>query len=212
MSEGRTVIEVGGHKFEVDLAAARRIEEFRIGDKVKVLVKQYSEWKTYPGFIVGIDPFVNLPTIVVAYIPESWSSSGEVKFAYINAESKEVELCAMKEDDIMLNRETIAGYFDRAMKGKQAELDGIIARRDYFLSQYGSTIGAVMPPIDLSKTDLAIEVSTDEDGKFNASIPSMPGCLGCGDTRDAAVANVREAAGAWIESRLQSSRTVDKPA
>ena len=28
MQEERTIIEVGGHKFEVDLAAARRIEEF----------------------------------------------------------------------------------------------------------------------------------------------------------------------------------------
>lgn len=210
MQEGRTVIEVGGHKFEVDLAAARRVEEFRIGDKVKLLVKQYSEWKPYPGFIVGIDPFKNLPTIVVAYIPESWNSTGDVKFAYINAESKEVELCAMKEDDIMPNRETIAGYFDRAMRGKQAELDGIIARRDYFLSQYGSTIGAVVPPLDLSQAAIPIEVSIGDGGNFNASIPSMPGVVSSGETREDAIASVRQVAGDWLTLRLRSSSIIEK--
>jgi hypothetical protein len=41
----KTIIEVSGVKLEVDLRQARRIEEIRIGDRVKVLTKDYSaDW------------------------------------------------------------------------------------------------------------------------------------------------------------------------
>ncbi|HUO09144.1 MAG TPA: type II toxin-antitoxin system HicB family antitoxin [Phycisphaerae bacterium] len=39
-----------------------------------------------------------------------------------------------------------------------------------------------------------------EDGGFVAEVPSLPGCVSQGATRDEAVANVREAIELWIES------------
>ena len=40
----------------------------------------------------------------------------------------------------------------------------------------------------------------DEDGKFTATVPELPGCISCGDTRDKALRNVREAIEAYVES------------
>lgn len=134
-------IEVEGHKFEVDLRTAKKIEAYKVGDKVKVLTKDYSGWKTHPGIIVGIDAFKNLPTIVIAYIESVFASTGEVKFAYMNAESKETELCPMAEDDIMPNRQTIVDYFDKAIHNKQVEVDALVTRKEYFLRQYGVAFG-----------------------------------------------------------------------
>ncbi len=38
-----------------------------------------------------------------------------------------------------------------------------------------------------------VHIQQDEDGVFVAEVPSLPGCLSQGRTREEAVANVREA-------------------
>lgn len=47
----------------------------------------------------------------------------------------------------------------------------------------------------------------DEDGIFVAEVPSLPGCISQGDTRAAALANIREA----IEGYLESLRAHGEP-
>ena len=140
-NENVRTIEVEGHKFEVDMRTAKKIEAYKVGDRVKVLTKGYSSWTTHPGIICGIDAFKKLPTIVIAYIESTFSNTGQVSFAYLNAESKDVEICPMAEDDIVPNRETILMYFDKALDKKQAEVDDIRMRKEYFLRQYGVAFG-----------------------------------------------------------------------
>ena len=41
MTDEKTIVEINGIKMEVDLRHATRVEEFKIGSKVKVLKKQY---------------------------------------------------------------------------------------------------------------------------------------------------------------------------
>jgi predicted RNase H-like HicB family nuclease len=43
-------------------------------------------------------------------------------------------------------------------------------------------------------------VQPDEDGVFVAEVPTLPGCISQGKTRDAAIANIREAISAYLES------------
>lgn len=43
-------------------------------------------------------------------------------------------------------------------------------------------------------------VHKGEDGRWVAEIPSLPGCVSQGRTRDEAIANVTEAAELWIDS------------
>lgn len=43
-------------------------------------------------------------------------------------------------------------------------------------------------------------VEPDEDGVFVATVPSLPGCLADGPTRQQALANVREAIALYLES------------
>lgn len=66
--QNKRVIEINGVKLEVDMRYAKRVDELRVGSKVKVLNKEYSSYKVYPGVIVGFEEFDNLPTIVVAYL------------------------------------------------------------------------------------------------------------------------------------------------
>jgi predicted RNase H-like HicB family nuclease len=45
-----------------------------------------------------------------------------------------------------------------------------------------------------------IIVEQDEDGRFVATCPTLPGCISEGDTREAALANIRDAAAGYIAS------------
>ncbi|MBZ0302824.1 MAG: type II toxin-antitoxin system HicB family antitoxin [Anaerolineae bacterium] len=40
---------------------------------------------------------------------------------------------------------------------------------------------------------------TDEDGYWIAEVPSLPGCFSQGDTREEAIANIKEAIELYIE-------------
>lgn len=137
MSEHMRTIEVEGQKFEVDMRTAKKVEAYRVGDRVKVLKKTYSGYEVHPGCIVGIDCFKNLPTIVVAYVPGRFSDDGKVEFAYLNAESKELEIAPMSEDDLIPTRDTILTYFERAIDAHRSKLREIEVKRDYFLRQFG---------------------------------------------------------------------------
>ncbi len=43
-------------------------------------------------------------------------------------------------------------------------------------------------------------IETDEDGVFVATVPSLPGCVADGPTRQQALARVKEAIALYIES------------
>jgi predicted RNase H-like HicB family nuclease len=43
-------------------------------------------------------------------------------------------------------------------------------------------------------------IETDEDGAFSAQVPSLPGCISQGKTREEALKNVKEAVTLYLES------------
>jgi antitoxin HicB len=45
-----------------------------------------------------------------------------------------------------------------------------------------------------------ILIEQDEDGAFVVEVPSLPGCISQGRTRDEAVENAKEAIAAYLES------------
>jgi predicted RNase H-like HicB family nuclease len=47
-----------------------------------------------------------------------------------------------------------------------------------------------------------------DDGGWVAEVPSLPGCISQGDTREQAIVNVRDAIDTWIEGAKQVGMTV----
>ncbi len=43
-------------------------------------------------------------------------------------------------------------------------------------------------------------IEPDEDGVYVAEVPALPGCISQGQTRSAAIENIREAIAAYLES------------
>ncbi len=53
---------------------------------------------------------------------------------------------------------------------------------------------------------LKVLLRAEAEGGYSASVPAMPGCHSQGETRDEALANIREAAELWAE--VQAERIV----
>ena len=48
--------------------------------------------------------------------------------------------------------------------------------------------------------EFRVLIEPDEDGVFVANVPSLPGCVSQGSTRDEALSNAREAIELYLES------------
>jgi len=56
-----------------------------------------------------------------------------------------------------------------------------------------------LPPEELT-VKFRVLIEQDEDGIFVANVPSLPGCVSEGKTRQETLANIREAIAGYIES------------
>ncbi|MCK5609707.1 hypothetical protein KAR91_47980 [Candidatus Pacearchaeota archaeon] len=133
----KTIIEINGIKMEIDTRHATRVENFRVGSKVKVLIKDYSTYKSYHGVVVGFDGFKKLPTMIVAYLDVDYSKSN-LKFAYINTESENVELVLSIDDELPMNKADLLVSFNNERNKLKAELEELERKEAYFLRHFNS--------------------------------------------------------------------------
>ena len=133
----KRIIEIGGVKVEVDLRYAKQVESYKIGDNVKVLKKEYSDiFKSHPGVIIGFDNFQERPTIVIAYLKQDYSNS-RVEFLYLTKDSRDVEICPMIGEDLIINKTSVIETLDREIIKKEQELIEVKSQRAYFLENFG---------------------------------------------------------------------------
>jgi hypothetical protein len=146
MSE-KTIIEINGVKLEVDLRYAKKIEDFKIGDNIKLLLKQYEDYKSFPGVIVGFDQFKKLPTIIICYCDIQYYSNAEIKFAYFNSESKDIEICHMGDHEKTLDKKRCVDLLDEKISKVKFDLDELLRKRNYFIDQYNTHFEKLEEPI-----------------------------------------------------------------
>lgn len=138
----KRIVEVGGVKIEVDLRTAKKVDNFKVGDPVKVLKKSYGDtFNSYFGMIVGFDQFKTLPTIIVAYMDPSYGSNSPLKFEYINSASKDVEICASDSADLGIDKSDIIARLDNEIAKKEVEVAEVRKKKVYFLEHFGRYFG-----------------------------------------------------------------------
>lgn len=54
-------------------------------------------------------------------------------------------------------------------------------------------------------------IEQDEDGVFVAEVPSLPGCISQGDSRETAKENIKEAIALYLESLAAHNEAVAPP-
>ena len=132
------VIEINGVKLEVDLRTAKRVDQIRVGDRVKVLKKQYSDYKVHHGVVIGFEPFDKLPTIIVACAIVEYSSA-KMDFIYYNSQSKDIEIViANNDDESALDQNDFISKIDLEIQKKENEIKELRDKANYFIAKFKS--------------------------------------------------------------------------
>ncbi len=130
------IIEINGVKLEVDLRSAKRVDQIRVGDRVKVLKKQYSDYKVYHGVVIGFEPFEKLPTIIVACAIVEYSSA-KMEFIYYNSQTKDVEIViANNDDEAALDQNDFISKIDAEIAKKELEITELRDKANYFIAKF----------------------------------------------------------------------------
>lgn len=137
MNENKRIIEVNGVKLEVDLTSAKRIDEFRVGDTVKVLDNRNDKNEVRTGVITDFANFKDLPTIIVAvYKAGDYWSKPTIEFFPYNSNTEGIEIVGVSAEEIIVSRETIVQKFDDEIAKKRDELNDLIIKRDTFIKYF----------------------------------------------------------------------------
>lgn len=139
------IIEVKGVKMEIDLRTVKKIEEYKVGDAVKVLIKEYSDFKSYIGVIIGFDNFVERPTIVIAYLKTSYGTS-TIEFLYYNKETSDAEITTLNKFDIPVTQNTVNENFNRQIEAKSKEVEDLKNKQILFNELFGKYFATIQSP------------------------------------------------------------------
>lgn len=135
MTNESKIIEINGVKFEVDARTAtlRQLSTVSIGAKVKVL----KDDKVHYGVVIGFEPFVENPVVIVAYIgSEYYSSSPDIRFLYYSSKSKEQIVVSSEDDDVGFEKEDIIRKIEREINKKEQEIKDLEDKKNYFLRNF----------------------------------------------------------------------------
>lgn len=140
----KRIIDVNGVKVEVDLRSARKIDEFKVGDTVKVLDNRNDKNEVRTGVITDFANFKELPTIIVAmYKAGDYWTKPTVEFIPYNANVHGIEIVGVSAEEIIVSRETIVQRFDDEIAKKRDELNDLIIKRDTFVKYFGGGVHGI---------------------------------------------------------------------
>ena len=138
MSEDKRIIEINGVKLEVDMRSARRIDQFKVGDNVRILDRRDNKNEMRSGVITDFANFKELPTIVVAmYKAPTYWDRPSIEFITFNSETEDIEIVGTSAEEIIVSRETVVQKFDDEIAKKRDELNDLIVKRDTFVKYFG---------------------------------------------------------------------------
>lgn len=97
MEEQNTrIVEFGVMKVECNTGTAKQVETLKVGDPVKLLIKNGDYPYIEYGFVMGFANFKSLSIITVVYVDEF----GRIQFAHVTEKSKFFEIAPCSENEI----------------------------------------------------------------------------------------------------------------
>jgi len=128
-------IEINGIKVEVDLRTCKQISTYKIGDNVKVLRKEYSNYNVYSGVIIDFVNFKEKPALVVAYFVNAYDGV-DVKFETITKETQDVEIAPCLPHELNINKDRVIDKFNLLIDKAKRAVDELEQKRDYFVNNF----------------------------------------------------------------------------
>ena len=130
--ENKRIIEINGIKLEVDMSTAKRIDEFKVGDNIKVL-KDAKD--VMAGVIVDFVNFKELPTIQIAVFKQDYWGT-QIEFINYNSHTEGIEIMPCSEHELRLEKCRVIDKFNLEIEKKQSEVDELIQKRDWFVEHF----------------------------------------------------------------------------
>lgn len=127
------IVEINGIKMAIDERTAKiqKVDTFKVGDPVKLLLKNYSNYEVKYAVIIGFDMFVNRPTITLAYLDYS-----TLKYAQIYNGS-ESEIVACDDHDLVMEKQWVLDQMQARIKQKENELAEEKSKFENFKNMFG---------------------------------------------------------------------------
>lgn len=138
--ENVRTIEINGVKFDVDLRTLKRVDEFKVGDSVKVLVKTYNGYESYIGVIIGFDDFKDHPSLTLAYLNLGYASA-EIIIKNYNSDTKDIEIAPLNQYDMPFTYAHAIEMFQRDITRKENELNEAYKKKKVFENLFGKYFG-----------------------------------------------------------------------
>ena len=126
-----SIIEIGGVKMEVDMRHAKKVEHYKVGTNIRVLIKDYSEYKSFGGVIIGFEEFKTRPSILIAYIKVSYGDSS-LHFITYNSDTKDVEICMAEESFVPFEKSRVLESLNNGIQVAEEALLEAHNKKDYF--------------------------------------------------------------------------------
>lgn len=127
------VVTINGIKMEVDARTAtiRKVDTYKVGSPVKLLLKTYSGFDVKYAVIIGFDQFDKRPTITLAYLDAS-----DLKYAQIY-DGSEHEITPVQEHDLVMEKTWILDRMNARIKAKENELEEERRKFENFTKFFG---------------------------------------------------------------------------
>lgn len=137
-------IEINGIKMEVDARTAtiRKIDSFKIGDPVKLLLKTYNGFDVKYAVIIGFDEFKTRPTITLAYLEHV-----ELKYAQIY-KGCENEITPVQSHDLVMEKTWIIDRMKDQIVRKEQELAETKSKLEHFQKFFGKYFENGIPDVN----------------------------------------------------------------
>jgi len=135
-------VEIKGVRIK---SSSQSDEALKVGDHVRILVKEYSNYKAHNGIISHLDKFSELPTVTVCYIESDYSGTN-IKFKSINNKTDDAEIVKTEEIDIEGLGEIRASAeknLEKSIEKKRKELEDEEYKLVWFRQYFGKCFGDV---------------------------------------------------------------------
>lgn len=136
MDTNKRIIEIDGVKLEVDLRTAKVVDQYKIGDSVKLLKKNYSSYDIYPAVIIGFVDFKSKPCIELLYM----RPNGELNFYVFHGteegQAPEAEIAPFNKYECLFQKEDILNKLDKKVNEAEESLRDAKQKKKAFIDNF----------------------------------------------------------------------------
>jgi len=145
MDGEKRIVEIDGLKLEVDLRTAKVVNNYKIGDAVRVLEPNSSYDRIKAGIIVGFCEFEKNPAIEILVLSDDYSGVNFKILTLISgADNKGLQICPFDRYQGLFSQTDIVTRFDREIQKKEIELAELKLKKEYFINDFAKAFDQIV--------------------------------------------------------------------